>query len=284
MKRAEEIRELNRLGADELVELSEGRLVIVETIDEMHRQFAKSILNKIQRNNDEGRMTVLILPYGPTGQYPILCEDINSQKISLAETKLFFMDEYADNCGNALSSSHPLSFRGQMGWFWKKIEKELRPKPENIIFPNHDNVERIQRWIVDDGPIEVCYGGIGIHGHLAFNEPEPGIQDTTVRLVKLNDFTVTINAVRSKVGGDLENFPRSAWTLGMKECLGAQKLRLYCRNDIPQIDWANTVLRIALLGEPGDDYPVTFIRDHPDWLIVTDRNTASQPKIALPGL
>ena len=154
----------------------------------------------------------------------------------------------------------------------------------NSLLPSEENVERLEQMIATVGPIEVCYGGIGIHGHLAFNEPESEIRDSSVRLVQLNYFTVTMNAIRSQVGGDLENFPGSAWTLGMKQCLGAQRMRLYCRNDVPHLDWANTVLRLALLGEPGDDYPVTWIRNHPDWTIVADRNTASPPKNVLPRL
>ena len=98
-------------------------------------------------------------------------------------------------------------------------------------------------------------------------------------MVELNAYTVTINAIRAGVGGDLENFPRKAWTLGMREGLGARRIELYCRNGIPGIDWANTVLRLAVLGEPGDDYPVTHIRGHRDSVVVTDRETAERPVI-----
>jgi hypothetical protein len=61
----------------------------------------------------------------------------------------------------------------------------------------------------------------------------------------------------------------------MQQVLNAKKIRLYCRNDIPGIQWANTVLRLAVFGTPGDDYPVTHIRDHADWKIITDMNTAA---------
>ena len=39
-----------------------------------------------------------------------------------------------------------------------------------------------------------------------------------------------------------------------------------------------SVLRLAVLGEPGDDYPVTWIRGHADWQVATDRNTAGRPQ------
>ena len=37
------------------------------------------------------------------------------------------------------------------------------------------------------------------------------------------------------------------------------------------------MLRLALFGTPGDDYPVTYLKQHPDWLVVTDRETLKTP-------
>ena len=278
MTRAEEIRQLNRLSTAELVERARGRLLVLDNIDELHSHFARSIADTVAANNSSGDQTVLILPYGPAGQYPPLLDIINRERISLREAILFFMDEYADDSGNALPSSHPLSFRGQIAWLWDAIEPELRPPASNVIFPGETNAERLGRMIEDAGGAQVCYGGIGIHGHLAFNEPEPGVRDSDPRLVSLNEFTRTINSIRAEVGGDLENFPRHAWTLGMKQCLSAGRIEIYCRNDIASLDWANTVLRLAVLGAPGDDYPVTWIRGHGNYQVITDRRTAAPPR------
>ena len=35
------------------------------------------------------------------------------------------------------------------------------------------------------GGIDNCYGGIGTHGHVAFNEPAPGVKDTDPRMVQV---------------------------------------------------------------------------------------------------
>ena len=139
------------------------------------------------------------------------------------------------------------------------------------------NINQLAELIEKNGGIDVCFGGIGIHGHVAFNEPEVGVSNSGPRLVDLNDFTTTINAVRSGVGGNLECFPRRAYTLGMQQILGARKIRLYCRNGC-EFDWANTILRLALLGEVGEDYPVTHIRSHSDYVITTDSETLLSPR------
>ncbi len=279
MDRHEEVRRLLRMSPEEMVAKAEGKLVIVENLDALHQHFAESIAKEIVENNETGRPTKLILPVGPTGQYPILKEMINKQMISLKNCFFFFMDEYCDDNGYALPEDHPLSFKGEMKHlFFDHIKPELNIPPEQLVFPDHLNIHTLKQRIADSRGIDTCYGGIGIHGHVAFNEPEPNVKDSEPRLVYLNDFTITINAIRAQVGGNLVNFPRKAVTLGMKQILGSKRIRLYCRSQ--KYDWANTVLRLALFGEPGDDYPATYIRDK-DYVIVTDKLTASKPKFIL---
>ena len=281
MTRQEEIRKLLKLSRKQLLDRAKGRLQIVEDIDVLHQHFADTIADEIRSNNANGRPTKLILPVGPVGQYPILLDMINTEKISLKNCWFFYMDENCDDNGIVLPASHPLSFKGEMEeMFFSKIAKSLGIPARQLTFPDHLNLQTLKDKIAAAGGIDTCYGGIGIHGHVAFNEPEPNIRESDPRLVYLNDFTCTINCIRSQVGGNLVNFPRKAVTLGMRQILGAKRIRLYCRNGIA-LDWANTVLRLAALGQPGDDYPVTHIRDHKDYLIVTDEDTARAPKIIL---
>jgi glucosamine-6-phosphate deaminase len=278
VSRREEVQRLLKMTIEEMEEKAKGHLVIVETLEELHQHFAESIANEIKKSNAEGKPSTLILPVGPTDQYPILKDLINKERINLKMCHFFFMDEYCDDNGHVISEGHPLSFRGIMKEkFFDHIKPELNVLPENLIFPTHLNIHLLRDKIASVGGIDTCYGGIGIHGHVAFNEPEPGVRESEPRLVYLNDFTITMNAVRTDVGGNIVNFPRKAVTLGMRQILNARRMRLYCRNG-GEWDWANMVLRIALFGEPGDDFPVSHIRRHPDYLIVTDRDTASPPK------
>ncbi len=277
MKRADEIRHLLELTPRQVIERAGRHLVVCETLDDLHRHLAESIFDDICADNERGAPTRLILPVGPTGHYPLLATMLAESRMSLANCHLFFMDEYCDDAGEALPPAHPLSFRGiAQRLFLDRVVGACGLPPAQVHFPDRSNIESLPRIIDQVGGIDTCYGGIGIHGHLAFNEPEPGIREMSCRVVRLNDFTVTINALRAGVGGTLEGFPRYAYTLGMKEILASRRIRLYCRNGIA-LDWANTVLRLALFGEPGDDYPVTHIRGL-DYVIVTDRDTLASPR------
>jgi len=275
--RQAEIRSLLTLSAEEVMARAGDRLVVCEDIDALHQQFAEDIASEIRTRNGRGEPTRLILPVGPTGQYPILAEIINREDLSLSDCWLFFMDEYCDETGKAVRVDHPLSFKSQVQrLFFDRLDDGNAFDPDRIIFPDENNIGALEAMIERVGGIDTCYGGIGIHGHVAFNESEPGVKNSGPRKVALNDFTVTINAIRSHVGGNLECFPREAFTVGMRQILGSRRIRLYCRNGC-EFDWANTILRLALFGEPGDDYPVTHIRGL-DYVITTDRETLASPK------
>jgi len=277
MDRKTEIRKLLKLSPEEVQAKAGHHLIVCENLDALHKRFAEDIAAEIEKNTSENEPTRLILPVGPTGQYPFLAEMINSRKISLANCWFFFMDENCSEDGRALGSEHPLSFKSEAeSLFLSRLDDSCGLQPERVIFPDENNITILTVRIEEAGGIDTCYGGIGIHGHVAFNEPEPGVRDTGPRLVTLNDFTVTINAVRSHVGGNLECFPRQAYTLGMQQILNARRIRLYCRNGC-EFDWANTVLRLALFGTPGDDYPVTHIRNT-NYTIITDLETLASPR------
>ena len=63
-----------------------------------------------------------------------------------------------------------------------------------------------------------------------------------------------------------------------KKMTQARRMLLMTRNESTEFLWANTILRISALGQPGDDYPVTHARYHKNLLIVTDKGTAQKPK------
>ena len=215
-------------------------------------------IKRFSGNNEESKPTRLILPVGPTGQYPILANMLNETALSLRNCHFFFMDEYCDADGITLPSDHPLSFRGiAKARFLDAVSVKCGlDSAAGLFSPTRTILKSCRRLLKTLAASTRANGGIGIHGHIAFNEPDPGVSQMSCRKVRLNDFTVTINAIRADVGGNLEAFPRFAYTLGMKEILSARRIRLYCRNGIA-LDWANTVLRLALFAEPGDDYPVT---------------------------
>jgi len=284
MNRKEEVRKILALDTDELIDASNGQLKLFETLDEVYEFLAEEMVNEFAGAAAGNRMVSFIMPVGPTQPYRLMAGKINYRGLSLKNVRFFFMDEYVDDEKDELiPAGNPLSFRGQIGpLFFNRIRPELLMPEEQVIFPTPENIRELPAMIEAGGGIEVCYGGIGIHGHVAFNEPAPGVAESDPRILAINEFTRTIDSTRHRgVGGNLENFPRRAITLGMKQCLSARRMLLMTRNESKEFYWANTILRIAALGTPGDDYPVTHARHHKNLLIVSDCATARKPQFNL---
>jgi len=280
-ERAKEVREILALEPDEVIKRAKGQLIVFDTLDEVYDYLAEEMVKEFAKAAKGKKIVNFIMPVGPTQPYHLMAEKINYRQISLKNVRFFFMDEYVDDVKDKLiPMSNPLSFRGQIGpLLFNRIRPDLMMPKSQIIFPTPENIKDLPKMIKDLGGIEVCYGGIGIHGHVAFNEPGPGVSESNPRILEINEFTRTIDSTRhSGVGGNLENFPRRAITMGMKQCIEARKILIMTRNESPFLNWANTIIRISALGKPGDDYPVTHMRYHRHLRIVTDRNTLKKPK------
>jgi glucosamine-6-phosphate deaminase len=93
-------------------------------------------------------------------------------------------------------------------------------------------------------------------------------------VLNLTRETRTINSVT--VGGEIAVIPGRAVTVGMKECLGARKLRFYCNRP-----WQSAVVRRALHGPITASCPASFLRMHADAEIAVAEYVAAQPEIRL---
>lgn len=225
---------------------------------------ARWMADLLRERNARGELTRCIVPVGPVDQYPILAGICNRERISLRNAMIFNMDEYCDESTRRIPSAHPLSFVGTMNRrFYDLLDPELRPLPENRIFPDPHDLDAVPRQIEQVGGIDVCFGGIGINGHIAFNEPpEPGerisadeFRRLPTRVLPLSRETRTINSVT--VGGDIWTIPPLAVTIGMREILAARAIRIYCNRP-----WQSGIVRRILHGPVTPAVPASFLQEH----------------------
>ncbi len=242
----------------------------------VYEHFAQSIAENIQGSMRERGRCCLILPVGPTAHYPRCAQIINDLGLNLSHTTIIHMDEYLGADGQWIDASHPLSFRGVMDTLFYHRIHPSSGKPR-VIFPHPEHLDEISRAIDDCGGVDVAYGGIGIHGHVAFNEPllAAGTRSASVaefppRVVQLNPETVVMNASRS-LGGWIDAFPRAAVTIGVPQLAAARQLVLYADGG----RWQRTALRMAVRGILDPSYPVTALTSRRSTEIVTDADTAA---------
>ena len=232
-------------------------VTVLADVSTLNQHFASAVADEIRANNQSGQPTRLILPVGPVGYFPLLAQLCNEAQITWAHVHAFFMDEYCDWQGRPIGVDHPLSFEGfARRTLFDQLQPDLALPATQLHFPNPLHIDQISAEIARAGGIDTCYGGIGIHGHIAFNEPPisrwytvtpAAFKASKTRLVQLAPETVVLNASRA-ASGNFAALPPMAVTLGMADILAAKRIRLYCQGGV----WQRTVLRIASgVGRPS---------------------------------
>jgi glucosamine-6-phosphate deaminase len=244
---------------------------------------AQDMYDEIAGAKKQGREATLIVPVGPVDQFPILAKRINKERLSVRDVVLINMDEYLTDDDRWIPIDHPLSFRGYMNrLFYDLLEPELAPKLENRVFPDPQRCGDIGKLIAARGGVDATFGGIGINGHMAFNEPpeaDEKISDKEfaalpTRVLDLTRETRTINSVT--VGGEITIIPHRAVTVGMREILESRRLRFYCNRV-----WQSAVARRVLHGPITAKCPASFMRTHSDALLTVADYVAAPPQIQL---
>ncbi len=147
------------------------RVVIQDNYDKMCKWAADYIAAKIKAHKED-RPFVLGLPTGssPIGVYRELVRMNQAGELSFANVVTFNMDEYV-----GLPHEHDQSY-----WYFMHdnlFDHLVDMKPENINILNgmaedpEAECARYEEKIASYGGIDLFMGGIGVDGHLAFNEP-----------------------------------------------------------------------------------------------------------------
>ncbi len=259
--------EYNRLPQEQLGVGSQIELLKCDTEHDLYWRMAIDVLEVIQENNRKGEPTVMVVPYGPLGPYSRLVYLVNKYRISLKKCVFINMDEYLTDDKQYIDESDPLSFRGGMNRiFYSQIDEELNVLPENRLFPEPGNEGAVQAVIDKYGKLDMAWGGVGINGHFAFNEPPEADEivsneeflNRPTRVLAVSRETRTVNSFMN-CAGDIEGIPQYCITVGMKEMFQAKRVRM-C---MPR-DWNAGALRKVLHGPVTAKVPCSLFQNHPN--------------------
>ena len=273
------------LSVDALRKHTDIPIKVLPDMRNYYQALARQMADLVKKNNRSGKPTRMILPVGPTQQYPVFAEIVNAERIDCRNVWTFNMDEYLDWQGRAIPESHPMSFRSTMyTLLWDKIERRLRIPKRQMAFPDPRRLEEMDEKFDAAGGTDICFAGVGYHGHVAFNEPiisrwfkipEDEFLNARTHIVKIENDTFVINSVR-EAGGNCEAIPPFAVTIGMKDILASRRIEgvFYCGS------WQRTVFRRTLFQEPTIEYPGTVLKRHKSFSITIDADTAAPVEFA----
>lgn len=231
--------------------------LLVDDYAAMSRQAARWVARELLCKPD----LVLGLPTGetPLGMYQYLVRLTQEGLISFSGACTYNLDEYV-----GLSPDHPQSYAMYMVQnFWRNVDIRL----ENVNIPKGDAIDLAAECRQYDAKLEAAGGldvqilGIGLNGHIGFNEPSHNLAIGT-HVVALTAETIKANA---RFFSDIAAVPRQAITMGIGTIMQARKILLLVNGS-----GKKAILYKTLYGAVNTEVPASILQLHNDVTIITD--------------
>lgn len=232
--------------------------------------------NHIARRINDAKPTakkpfILGLPTGstPLGTYKKLIELNKADKVSFENVVTFNMDEYV-----GLKPEHDQSYHYFM---WENFFKHINIKKENVNILDgmasdlEAECARYEAKIASYGGIDLFLGGVGVDGHIAFNEPGSSLASRT-RENALTKDTIIVNS--RFFGGNTELVPKTALTVGVGTiCDSKEVVILICGHNKAQ------ALHHAVEAGISQMWTVSALQMHQNAVIVCDEDATDELKV-----
>jgi len=195
----------------------------------------------------------------PVGIYRQLIDWYNKGDLDFTNVVSINLDEYVGLPVNSPQSYHY--------FMHDTFFNHININPENIHLldgMNPDAVYECRRYdqmINENGGIDLQLLGIGLDGHIGFNEPGAAF-DLETHCVRLTESTIEANKRFFK---KQEDVPRLAYTMGIKSIMQARKILLVVNGENKA-----DILRKAFLGPVTPEVPASILQLHNSVTLVAD--------------
>lgn len=193
----------------------------------------------------------------PACTYELFAEQGRREPSLCREARFVKLDEWG-----GLAASDPSSCEGYLR---TKLVEPLGLRPEQLqgwrCQPADPPAEcrRVAAWLEANGPIDVCVLGLGLNGHLGFNEPAPALQSGP-HVAKLSETSLS----HSMLSGDRTAIPYGL-TIGMANILQSKRVVLLVNGAHKQ-----AALRRLATRQLTPDFPASFLWLHPAFTLIAD--------------
>ncbi|MBQ3638968.1 MAG: glucosamine-6-phosphate deaminase [Clostridia bacterium] len=193
----------------------------------------------------------------PVGIYRDLIDRYRAGELDFSEVTSINLDEYI-----GLSPDHPQSYRRFMQ---ENLFDHVNIDPARTFVPNglapdlDAECEAYDKRISDLGGIDLQLLGIGLDGHIGFNEPSDAFMKPT-HVAELHQSTITAN---SRFFANEDEVPRRAISMGVGGIMQARKILLVA-NGIAK----RTIVDRAFNGPITPRIPASILQLHPDVTVI----------------
>ena len=233
--------------------------ITVDTYDELSRKAASIIAAQVISKPK----SVLGLATGssPVGTYSCLAEGCKNGDIDFSQVTSVNLDEYV-----GLSGDNDQSYRYFMNknLFTKiNIPIEATHVPDGCASDLASECSEYDELISKLGGIDLQLLGIGLDGHIGFNEPDDVFVKET-HLVELDPSTIEANA---RFFASADEVPRKAITMGLGGIMQAKKVLLIANGKNKE-----EILKKAFYGPITPKIHASILQLHPDVTVIYSKN------------
>lgn len=190
------------------------KLYICKNDDEIAQLTSKMVVQQIV--NKPNSVLGLATGSSPVPLYRELVKAYKEKKVSFSQVKTFNLDEYLD-------LDHKYFDQSYRNFMDENLFNEIDITKDNTSFPSSANPQEYDEKIKAAGGIDLQVLGLGVNGHIAFNEPDTPLEEKT-HVVNITESTKAANA--RFFGNDESKVPSKAITMGIDTILKAKKIIL----------------------------------------------------------
>lgn len=197
----------------------------------------------------------------PVGAYKELIEKCNKGDLDFSKVTSVNLDEYV-----GLDGSNDQSYRYFMNtnlFDHVNIDKAKTFVPDGCAEDYDAECKLYDERVKELGGIDLQLLGIGLDGHIGFNEPDEFFVGPT-HVVDLDESTIKANARFFESEADV---PRKAVTMGMMSIMQAKKVVLIANGAAKK-----EIVEKAFFGPITPLVPASILQLHPDLTVVYSEN------------
>ena len=236
------------------------KVSIVNDYIELSKNVSKFIINYVNDNPN----SLLCLAGGdtPLYTYKLLIEAHLKKEVDFSKCKFVSLDEWVglgeEDKGSCVETLHSnlykfLNLNTEQICFFDGLTEDLEAE-----------CKRVDKFIFENKGIDIILLGVGINGHLGFNEP--GVDDSLYsNVVELDSSTIKV----SEKYFDKKQEVAKGITLGMKHIYEARNILLMANGEKKA-----SIIEKTLKVEKSSMIPSTLIRDNEKTVIFLDKKAA----------
>ncbi|MGO1172729.1 MAG: 6-phosphogluconolactonase [Actinomycetaceae bacterium] len=240
-------------------------LIRSSTHDELGATGADLAARVIARAHEEGREASVLLAAAPS-QLPVL-RALAATDLHYRPVRYFHMDEYV-----GLSADAPQAFGTWLeNNYFARLPHDHRARFERIdASAPPEEAARAYAESLPHGDFDLVLCGIGINGHLAFNDPGADLSDPLpVRHIRLADASRR-QQVDEGLFPSLSDVPEFAITLTVPRIMSSRVVVCSVLGGAKA-----EAMRLLLDNGITNEVPATALKDHPDVAVLADEPALS---------